>query len=79
MTLGELSAAAGGPDKAYKDYIQANLIGTPDEMWDQHLARKSMVGEYDIVANFSYGGMPYDIVYDQMRRFANKLIPRLKG
>jgi hypothetical protein len=38
-----------------------------------------MVGEYDIVANFSYGGMPFDIVYDQMRRFADKLIPRLKG
>ena len=38
-----------------------------------------MVGEYDIVANFSYGGMPFEIVYDQMRRFADKLIPRLKG
>jgi hypothetical protein len=55
------------------------LIGTPDEMWEQHLARKSMVGDYDIVANFSYGGMPYELVYDQMRRFANKLMPRLKG
>jgi alkanesulfonate monooxygenase SsuD/methylene tetrahydromethanopterin reductase-like flavin-dependent oxidoreductase (luciferase family) len=79
VTLGEMSAAAGGPDKAYKDYIQANLIGTPEEMWQQHLARKEMVGDYDIVANFSYGGMPYEIVYDQMRRFANKLLPKLKG
>ena len=26
-----------------------------------------------------YGGMPYEIVYDQMKRFANKLIPRLKA
>ena len=79
VTLGEMSAAAGGPEKAYKDYIQANLIGTPEEMWEQHLSRKAMVGDYDIVANFSYGGMPFDIVYDQMRRFANKLLPRLKG
>ncbi len=79
VTLGEMSAAAGGPEKAYKDYIQANLIGTPEEMWEQHLSRKEMVGDYDIVANFSYGGMPFDIVYDQMRRFANKLLPRLKA
>jgi alkanesulfonate monooxygenase SsuD/methylene tetrahydromethanopterin reductase-like flavin-dependent oxidoreductase (luciferase family) len=79
VTLGEMSAARGGPEKAYKDYIQANLIGTPEEMWDQHLARKAMVGDYEIVANFSYGGMPYEIVYDQMRRFANKLLPRLKS
>ena len=79
VTLGELSAAAGGPEKAYKDYIGANLIGTPEEIWEQHLARKAMVGDYDIVANFSYGGMPYEIVYEQMKRFANKIMPKLKG
>jgi alkanesulfonate monooxygenase SsuD/methylene tetrahydromethanopterin reductase-like flavin-dependent oxidoreductase (luciferase family) len=77
--LGQMSAARGGPEKAYKDYIEANLIGTPEEMWEQHLARKKMVGDYDIVANFSYGGMPFDLVYDQMRRFADKLLPRLKA
>jgi alkanesulfonate monooxygenase SsuD/methylene tetrahydromethanopterin reductase-like flavin-dependent oxidoreductase (luciferase family) len=79
VTLGELSAAAGGPEKAYKDYIGANLIGTPEEMYEQHLARKKMVGDYEILANFSYGGMPYELVYDQMRRFANKVLPKLKG
>lgn len=79
VTLGELAAAAGGPEKAYRDYIGANLIGTPEEIWQQHLARKAMVGDYDIVANFSYGGMPFEIVYDQMKRFANKILPKLKG
>jgi alkanesulfonate monooxygenase SsuD/methylene tetrahydromethanopterin reductase-like flavin-dependent oxidoreductase (luciferase family) len=79
VTLGQLSAAAGGPEKAYKDYIGANLIGTPEEIWEQHLARKAMVGDYEIVANFSYGGMPFEIVYDQMKRFANKVLPKLKG
>jgi alkanesulfonate monooxygenase SsuD/methylene tetrahydromethanopterin reductase-like flavin-dependent oxidoreductase (luciferase family) len=79
VILGQMSAARGGPEKAYKDYIEANLIGTPEEMWEQHLSRKKMVGDYDIVANFSYGGMPFDLVYDQMRRFADKLLPRLKA
>ncbi len=77
--LGEMSAAAGGPEKAYKDYISANLIGTPEEIWEQHLYRKEMVGEYHIVANFSFGGMPYDDVYDQMKRFSDKIMPKLKG
>ncbi len=79
VILGELSAAAGGPEKAYRDYIGANLIGTPDEIWQQHLARKALVGDYDILANFSYGGMPFEIVYEQMKRFADEVLPKLKG
>ena len=68
-----------GPEKAYKDYIQANLIGTPGEILEQHRARTAMVGDYDIVANFSYGGMPFEDVYDQAKRFADKILPQLKG
>ncbi len=79
LAMGEMAAAAGGPDKAYKDYIGANLIGTPEEMWEQHLQRREIVGEYDMLANFSFGGMPYEDVYDQARRFADTLLPRLKG
>ncbi|CAN7342616.1 LLM class flavin-dependent oxidoreductase [Phenylobacterium sp. LjRoot219] len=79
VTLGELSAAAGGPDKAYKDYVGGNLIGTPEQMWEKHLIRKEMVGDYEIIANFSFGGMPYELVYEQMKLFADKVMPRLKG
>jgi len=79
VTLGELSAAAGGPEKAYKDYIGGNLIGTPEQMWEKHLIRKKMVGDYEIIANFSFGGMPYELVYEQMKLFADKVMPRLKG
>lgn len=79
VTLGERSAAAGGPEKAYKDYIAGNLIGTPEQMWEKHLARKEMVGDYDIIANFSYGGMPYELVYKQMKLFADKVMPKLKA
>jgi len=79
IALGEMSAAAGGPDKAYKDYIAGNLIGTPEAILEKHRIRKEMVGDYDIIANFSFGGMPYDLVYDQMKRFADKLMPILRG
>lgn len=76
--MGEMSAAAGGPEKAYKNYISANLIGTPEEMVEQHLARRELVGDYEILANFSFGGMPYDLVYEQLKLFADKVMPKLK-
>jgi alkanesulfonate monooxygenase SsuD/methylene tetrahydromethanopterin reductase-like flavin-dependent oxidoreductase (luciferase family) len=78
VTLGQLSEAAGGPDKAYKDYISANLIGTPAELLEQHQARRAQVGDYEIIANFSFGGMPYELVYEQLKRFADQVLPRLK-
>jgi len=77
VTLGEMAEAAGGHHKAYKDYIGANLIGTPEELWEKHLARTALVGDYEIVANFSFGGMPYELVYDQMKRFADRIMPKL--
>ncbi|MBW8783407.1 MAG: LLM class flavin-dependent oxidoreductase [Novosphingobium sp.] len=77
--LGDAMNAAGGPEKAYKNYISGNLIGTPEQLWEKHLTRKSMVGDYEIIANFSYGGMPYERVYAQMKRFAEKVMPLLRA
>jgi hypothetical protein len=76
--MGDAAAARGGPDKAYKDYVDGNLIGTPDELYEKHQMRKKMVGDYEIIANFSFGGMPYEDVYEQMKLFADKVMPRLK-
>ncbi len=79
LSMGEAAEAAGGVSKAYKDYIGANLIGTPDAIVEQHLARRELLGDYDVIINFSFGGLPYDMVYDQAKRFADKVLPRLKG
>jgi alkanesulfonate monooxygenase SsuD/methylene tetrahydromethanopterin reductase-like flavin-dependent oxidoreductase (luciferase family) len=79
VLLGQMATAAGGPDKAYRDYVGGNLIGTPEQILEKHLKRKEMVGDYEIIGNFSYGGMPYEEVYAQMKRFADKVMPYLKG
>jgi hypothetical protein len=78
VALGDAMNAAGGPEKAYKGYIAGNLIGTPEQLLEKHAARKAMVGDYEIIANFSYGGMPYEQVYAQMKLFAEKVMPRLR-
>jgi alkanesulfonate monooxygenase SsuD/methylene tetrahydromethanopterin reductase-like flavin-dependent oxidoreductase (luciferase family) len=76
--MGQAAAAAGGPDKAYRDYISGNMIGTPGELVAHHQQRKAMVGDYSMLANFSFGGLPYDQVYEQIRLFAEQVLPRLK-
>ncbi|GGN57111.1 flavin-dependent oxidoreductase [Novosphingobium indicum] len=76
--MGEAAEARGGAHNAYKDYIGGNLIGTPEELYEKHLQRKAMVGDYEIIANFSFGGMPYEDVYEQMKTFADKVMPKLK-
>jgi alkanesulfonate monooxygenase SsuD/methylene tetrahydromethanopterin reductase-like flavin-dependent oxidoreductase (luciferase family) len=77
--LGDAMNAAGGPEKAYKDYIGGNMIGTPEQLIEKDAMRKATVGEYEIIANFSYGGMSYEDAYAQMRRFADKVMPTLKA
>jgi alkanesulfonate monooxygenase SsuD/methylene tetrahydromethanopterin reductase-like flavin-dependent oxidoreductase (luciferase family) len=77
--MGELAEKAGGPEKAYRDYIGGNFLGTPEELVEHHLERKSLVGEYWMLANFSFGGLPYELVYEQIKLFADKVLPKLKG
>jgi alkanesulfonate monooxygenase SsuD/methylene tetrahydromethanopterin reductase-like flavin-dependent oxidoreductase (luciferase family) len=78
MYMGQAAAAAGGPDKAYRDYIAGNMIGTPEELVEHHLRRKELVGDYSMLANFSFGGLPYEVVYEQAKLFADKVLPKLK-
>ena len=43
------------------------------------VVRKLADGDYEIIANFSFGVMPYERVYKQMKLFAEKVIPQLKA
>ncbi len=79
LHIGEASKAAGGPEKAYRDYIAGNLIGTPEEILEHHQARKELVGEYQSLANFSFGGLPHELVHEQLKLFADKVLPKLKA
>ena len=55
------------------------MIGTPEALVEHHRIRKEMVGDYEMLANFSFGGMPYELVYEQLKLFADKVLPDLKG
>jgi alkanesulfonate monooxygenase SsuD/methylene tetrahydromethanopterin reductase-like flavin-dependent oxidoreductase (luciferase family) len=72
-------ASEAGADKAYRDFIGANLVGTPEGILELHRARKELVGDYDLSVNVSFGSMPYEDVWEQARLFADKVLPHLKG
>lgn len=55
------------------------MIGTPEAPVEHHHIRKEMVGEYEMLANISFGGLPYELVYEQLKLFADKVMPDLKG
>ena len=77
--MGAAAEAAGGLEKAYRDYISGNMIGTPEELIEHHKLRQSMVGDYEMLCNFSFGGLPYDVVYQQLKLYADKVLPHIKG
>ena len=55
------------------------MIGTPEELIEHHKLRHSMVGDYEMLCNFSFGGLPYDVVYQQLKLYADKVLPHIKG
>ena len=59
--------------------VAGNMIGTPEDLVEHHQIRKEMVGDYEMLANFSFGGLPYELVYEQLKLFADKVLPDLKG
>lgn len=67
-----------GDDKAFEGYLDANLVGTPEQIIEQHQKRKAIVGDYDLSVNFTFGSMAYEDVWEQTKLFADKVLPHLK-
>ena len=65
-------------DKSFEGYLNANLVGTPEQIIAKHEARKAIVGDYDLSVNFTFGSMPYEDVWQQTKLFAEKVMPYLK-
>lgn len=66
-------------DTLFDGYKRANLVGTPEQILDQHRARSAIVGDHDLSLTFAFGSMSYDDVFAQARLFADKVLPHLKS
>ncbi|RYF97400.1 MAG: LLM class flavin-dependent oxidoreductase [Chitinophagaceae bacterium] len=66
-------------DELFRNYMAANLVGTPEQIVEQHRKRAAIVGDHDLAVTFSYGSMPFADMWEQAKLFADKVLPHLKG
>lgn len=66
-----------GHEHAAKMWMEAQTLGTPEQIVEQITARREVIGDYHLNCGMSFGGMPYEMVERSMRLFAEEVIPEL--
>lgn len=56
-----------------------NLVGTPEEIIERLAARRSLIGDFDLVLSFSFGSIDYELVREQMKLFAEEVLPVVRS
>lgn len=67
-----------GIDKFVEFLANLQVRGTPDQVHDKLMEYVDMVDADAVLGIFSYGGMPFDLAKNNMRTFAEHVLPRLK-
>jgi alkanesulfonate monooxygenase SsuD/methylene tetrahydromethanopterin reductase-like flavin-dependent oxidoreductase (luciferase family) len=67
-----------GAANAAEAFMQAQTWGTPEQVVEKIKANRAVLGDYDLAANFTYGGMPFEVAEASMRLWAEKVIPAVK-
>lgn len=60
-------------------YRECNLWGDPARILDKLRERRELIGNFFVGACFSYGGMLYEEARQQMRLFADRILPEIKS
>lgn len=67
-----------GLDAVVDTYARAQIWGTPDEIIEKHRQRKEIVGEYEPIMVFQYGGLHGQKAMDSYRLFSDEVLPALQ-
>jgi alkanesulfonate monooxygenase SsuD/methylene tetrahydromethanopterin reductase-like flavin-dependent oxidoreductase (luciferase family) len=62
-----------------KQYMDLQVVGTPDDCIQQIEQLKRDTGVAHLVLEFSYGGMPSAVARDNIVRFAQDVMPRVRS
>ena len=60
-------------------YVKIQIVGSPDECIDQIAELRKLTGLDHLVCEFGYGGLPHEQAEQNMRLFADKVLPTLKS
>jgi len=64
-------------EKATEFYVKIQIVGTPDDCIQQIAELRALTGTDHLIADFSYGGMPHEEGEQNMRLFADRVVPVL--
>jgi len=67
-----------GLDVIVDAYVNAQIWGTPEDILAKHRARKELVGEYEPIMVFQYGGLRGPVALDSYRLFTTEVLPTLQ-
>ena len=59
-------------------YLGVQAWGTPDQVVERLLARRELIGDFDLTCCFRFAGLPYEDAERSMRTFAAKVLPALR-
>ena len=68
-----------GIDQFVSFLAELQIWGTPDQVYEKMIENQKRVDAAGSICMFSYGGMPLDLAKQNMRLFAEKVLPRLKA
>ncbi|MEU2006741.1 LLM class flavin-dependent oxidoreductase [Rhodococcus sp. NPDC019627] len=69
---------AAGMEAAAAGYPDTQVFGTPEQIIELYRERMDVLGEYSPTIQPSFGGMPFPMVRESVRLFADKVIPELR-
>lgn len=64
-----------GIDQAGRDYADAAIAGTPEQILDKLDWIREVMGSFELVVAPLFGGMPYDQAEESLRLFAREVMP----
>lgn len=68
-----------GLEMAAEGFVKANVWGTPDQILAKLDERRQYFGDFDLMINISFGGLPADDARRSLETFASKVLPELKS
>ena len=77
-TMQERMSAPGGADEMVEFFLDLQVWGTPEQCHDKIVATVDRLGAEAFVGVFSYAGMPYELAEQNMRLFAEEVMPPLR-
>jgi len=67
-----------GLDKVVEAYVDGQIWGTPQEMLAKHRERKAIVGSYEPIMVFQFGGVHSEQAEASFRLFSTEVLPELQ-